>query len=118
MAFWFYRGLRRGIVTTRYPAAIESWARGLPSPPAFHSRRLTAALADRLVAGCPAAALSRAGDELAVDLGRCTACGRCVEIGEGAVTPSGEFLLASADRQALIRRVPIHGGRGGPGGDC
>ena len=87
MAFWFYRGLRRGIATTSYPKTVDPWARALPSPPAFHSARLTA--------------------ELVVDVGRCTGCGRCVALGHGAAQPSGEFQLAAPDRAVLIKRVPI-----------
>jgi hypothetical protein len=110
MAFWFYRGLRRGIVTTRYPKAVDPWARALPSAPAFHSARLTRGLVDRLERECPARALRRENGELVVDLGRCTGCGRCREAGEGAVRPSGEFLLAATDRAALVKRIPIRGG--------
>jgi len=80
MAFWFYWGLRRGIATTGYPKTVDAWAGALPSPPAFHSARLT------------------------VD-----GCGRCVELGGGAVVPSGEFALAATDRAALVKRVPIGG---------
>jgi hypothetical protein len=81
MAFWFYRGLRRGIATTRYPNTVDGWARALPSPPAFHSARLTVQLVDRLIVECPG----------------------------GAVQPSGEFELATSDRSALVKRVPIRG---------
>jgi len=109
MAFWFYRGLRRGIATTRYPNTVDAWAAALPSPPAFHSVLLTDELVDRLVAACPGGALSRDPRELIVDIGRCTGCGRCIEIGAGAVAPSGEFELATADRAALVKRVPIRG---------
>ena len=109
MAFWFYRGLRRGIATTSYPKTVDAWARALPTPPAFHSARLTAELVDRLVAECPGGALSREQRELLVDIGRCSGCGRCVEIGDGAVQPSREFELATSDRAALVKRVPIRG---------
>ncbi len=111
MALWFYRGLRKGIATTRYPKAIDAWTRDLPTPPAFHSARLTGDLAQRLAAGCPAGAISRDASDLVVDLGRCTGCGRCQEIGGDAVVPSGAFLLAASDRSMLVKRIPI--GRGG-----
>jgi flavoprotein len=109
MAFWFYRGLRRGIATTAYPKTVDPWAGALPSPPAFHSLRLTVELVERLVAECPGGALSREQRELLVDIGRCTGCGRCVEIAGGAVRSSGEFELAASDRAALVKRVPIRG---------
>jgi hypothetical protein len=111
MAFWFYRGLRKGIATTRYPKAINPWARALPSPPAFHSSRLTTELADRLVRVCASGALTREDHELVVDVGRCTGCGRCIEPSDGAARPSGESLLATTERAALIKRVPIRGDR-------
>jgi len=109
MAFWFYRGLRRGVATTHYPKAVDAWAAALPSPPAFHSARLTVEFADRLVAECASGALSREQRELVLDIGRCTGCGRCVELGGGVVQPSGAFELATWDRSALVKRVPIRG---------
>ena len=110
MAFWFYRGLRRGIATTRYPKEIDGWTIDLPTPPAFHPGRLTIEIAERLSAACPSGALERTGTELTIDLGRCTGCGRCRELGGDAALPSGEFLLATADRTALVKRVSIDGG--------
>jgi len=112
MAFWFYRGLRRGIATTRYPKTIDAWAQALPTAPAFHSTRLTTTIARRLVAICAAGALTTDGRELVLDLGRCTACGQCIELGDGVAEPNGEFLLATADAGALIKRVAIGGDRG------
>lgn len=107
MAFWFYRGLRRGVVTTRYPKVVDAWTADLPSPPRFAAERLTREVADRLTEVCPAGALSRQAGELVMDLGRCTGCGRCLEVARDVATPSGWFLLATADREALIKRIPI-----------
>ncbi len=111
MAFWFYRGLRKGIATTRYPDAIDAWTRRLPGPPVFHSTRLTTGLADRLARECPSGALTREDGELMLDLGRCTGCGICLEHGEGVARPSGDFQLAATDRDGLLKRVPIRGDR-------
>jgi dissimilatory sulfite reductase (desulfoviridin) alpha/beta subunit len=107
---WFLRGLRRGIVTTRYPRVVDDWARQLPSPPLFRSDLLTDELADRLVATCPSGALTRDDGRLRVDLARCTGCGRCVD--GVTVEPSRTFELATRDRSALVKHVPIRGGRG------
>jgi len=111
MASWFYRGLRRGIVTTRYPKVLDAWATALPSPPAFHSERLTDVLVDHIINACASGALSRDEGELIVDLGKCTGCGRCIDIAGDAAEPSGEPLLASVARQTLIKTVPIRGGQ-------
>ena len=109
MPFWFARGLRRGVVTTRYPARSDGSAAFLPTPPAFRPRQLTRQTADRLVAVCPSMALRRQDDVLIFDVGACTACGRCAEAAPDAVTPSGEFELASTARSALVKKIPIYG---------
>jgi ferredoxin-like protein FixX len=116
MALWFVRGLRRGVVTTRYPARPDSSAAFLPTPPAFWSRQLTRQTADRIIAACPSTALSRQekGDGeacgvLVFDVGACTACGRCAAAAPHAVTSSGEFELTATTRSALIKKIPILG---------
>lgn len=108
MILWFLRGLRRGIVTTRYPAAVDPWARQLPSPPAFDPGLLTETIVDQAIAICPNRALRKQTNELVLDLGACTGCGLC--FGEAAA-PSGAFELASRSREELIKRIPIGGGK-------
>jgi formate hydrogenlyase subunit 6/NADH:ubiquinone oxidoreductase subunit I len=109
MPLWFVRGLRRGVVTTRYPAKPDPAAAAVPTPPAFRPRELTRRDADRMVAACPRAALRRREDVLVFDVGACTACGRCAGVAPHAVTPSGEFELATSSRSALIKEIPILG---------
>ena len=108
---WFLRGIRKGVVTCRYPARPDPSATGLPSPPAFRSELLTPELADRLATACPTGALRRDQSELVLDLGACTGCGRCSELGGDAVVPSGQFELATRDRNALVKRIRIGAGR-------
>jgi hypothetical protein len=110
MPLWFARGLRRGVVTTRYPARPDSSSVFLPTPPAFRPGQLTRETADRIVAACPNTALRRQGDELVLDVGACTTCGRCAAAAPHAVTSSGEFELASTSRSALVKTIPIRGG--------
>jgi dissimilatory sulfite reductase (desulfoviridin) alpha/beta subunit len=107
MPLWFARGLRRGIVTTWYPARPDPSATGLPTPPAFRAQRLTAELADRLGRVCPSRALRREDDTLIFDVGACTACGRCQQAAPEAVTASGEFELAATARAHLVKRIPL-----------
>ena len=106
---WFARGLRRGVVTTRYPASPDDSAAALPTPPEFRPRKLTPELADVMISVCPGPALSRTADMLVFDIGSCTACGRCARVAPQAVTPSGEFELASTTRSALVKMIPILG---------
>ena len=74
-------------------------------------------MADRMARNCVAGALTREAAELVVDLGRCTGCGRCIELSEGVAQPSGEFLLATGDRAELLKRVQICGDREVPDDD-
>ena len=109
MPSWFLRGLRRGVVTTHYPARPEPSAADLPTPPAFRPQRLDVAVADLICAVCPSLALRRDGRELIFDVGACTACGRCREAAPEAVTSSGEWELAAVDRAQLVKRIPLLG---------
>ena len=107
MPSWFMRGLRRGVVTTHYPARPEPSAADLPTPPAFRAQYLDRNLADQICGVCPSRALRREGDVLIFDVGACTACGRCREAAPEAVTTSGEFELATTTRTHLVKRIPL-----------
>jgi len=109
MPLWFARGLRRGVVTTRYPARPDASAASLPTPPSFRPEKLTRDLVDLMIAVCPGPALRRADDALIFDVGTCTACGRCARAAPYAATPSGEFELAATNRAALVKTIPILG---------
>jgi hypothetical protein len=109
MALWFLRGVRRGVVTTRYPDRIDPWLATLPTPPVFRPDLLTAGLVERLVALCPSRALATDGNTLTLDVGACTACGRCLAAAGPAAVPSGEFELTATARDQLIKHIPIGG---------
>lgn len=110
MLSWFLRGLRRGVVTTRYPKGpVDEWSATLPTPPEFMPEHLTVGLADDLVRACPVAALRRDGDVLVFDAGGCVACGRCLAIAPQAVRASGRFELAATKRQQLIKHIRLGG---------
>ncbi len=109
MTLWFVRGLRRGVVTTRYPARPDGSAAQLPTPPAFRANSLDQAAADRLAAACPSRALRSDAGALVFDVGACTGCGRCRDIAPWAVTASGEFELAAVSRAHLVKRIPLAG---------
>ncbi len=107
MPLWFVRGLRRGVVTTRYPARPDPSASLLPTPPAFRPLFLDERVADRLCEVCPSHALRRENDLLIFDVGACTACGRCREAAPEAVTVSGAFELAATSRASLVKHIPL-----------
>jgi hypothetical protein len=112
MSVWFLRGLRRGIVTTRYPVRPEPSTLVLPSPPAFRPELLSRDLVDAMAGSCPSAALRRENGWLVYDVGACTACGRCYAVAGPAATPSGQIELAATHRSQLIKRIPIGDGHG------
>ncbi len=77
MSGWFLKGLRTGVVTTRYPAHEESAAGVSPGTPAGGE----STLAER----CPTGALNAVDGALTVDRGRCVHCFRCAR---GVETPA------------------------------
>jgi ferredoxin len=107
MALWFLRGVRRGVVTTRYPARDEPSARDLPTPPEFVAGGIDADTAELLAASCPSRALRVDGDALVYDVGACTACGTCERLAPASVVRSGLFELAAVRREQLLKRIPI-----------
>ncbi len=120
MSIWVLRGLRDGVVTTRWPARPDDYAdtwRGpahpLPaalSPEAALSSDPEAALSSdpgaALEALCPTGAITaERGGDVRVDQGRCILCGHCVAErpdvftwSQGATGPGA----AALRREALI----------------
>ncbi|MEU6172252.1 ferredoxin [Streptantibioticus parmotrematis] len=75
---WVLRGLREGVVTTRYPARPDPEADAWPGGIDVVERELTASDGEPENV-CPTAAISRGDDgRLRLDRGRCVLCGRCV----------------------------------------
>jgi Ni,Fe-hydrogenase III small subunit/ferredoxin len=77
MSPWVLRGLRDGVVTTRWPAAPDQYADGWRGPADVRDPHPPDG-AD-LASLCPAGAIGRGADgSVRVDQGRCVLCGRCV----------------------------------------
>ena len=75
MSRWVIRGLRTGVVTTRYPAGEENTpgtSPGLPQAMACDN-----AMGETLLSRCPMGALIREDDNVAVNQARCIHCYRC-----------------------------------------
>ncbi len=110
---WIQRGLRTGVLTTRYPAAIEHL------PEDFRGRPVLDASRCQAVRGCDACvqiclpgalALQNNGDgttqepdrRLILDYGRCIQCGLCVTAcPTGALHMTADYELATKDREDL-----------------
>jgi Ni,Fe-hydrogenase III small subunit len=76
MSFWFWRGLQKGVYTTRYPKASEVTAGVTPGRPV--TTQFSSAQEAALVAQiCPVDAITARGNSAHVDLGLCIHCQRC-----------------------------------------
>lgn len=117
MAFsWVRKGLRTGVLTTRYPAAQEQLPEGFRGRPVLDAHRC---LADRGCQACvqvclPAAlelrqeAISNDGGasvrglHLTLDYARCIMCGLCVPACPAdALRMTGDYELAVQSREDL-----------------
>jgi Ni,Fe-hydrogenase III small subunit/ferredoxin len=100
MLEWIARGLRTGIVTTRYPRGPEA------APDGFRGRvELLDARngSGRLEALCPTAAITVARDgRVSLDRGRCILCGLCVAQEPRRFTFAAEYETAARRRASLV----------------
>ena len=80
MSIWVLRGLRDGVVTTRWPARPDPYADGWhgPARPQAVPAPAGGVPADGLDMLCPTGAIAVAGTKVLVDQGKCIMCGRCV----------------------------------------
>ena len=73
---WALRGLRDGVVTTRWPARPDPYAAGARGPATVLAQPADAD--DGLGRLCPTGAISHADGGVRLDQGKCVQCGRCV----------------------------------------
>jgi Ni,Fe-hydrogenase III small subunit len=87
-------------------ALIES-AEGSRMPEVL-PERLTLEIASRVASVCPTGALATEDDSgrncLRLSYGHCIGCGRCVEVGEGALVPAKRFHCTGVAKEQLVRR--------------
>src|SRR6202050_4058674 len=109
------RGLRDGVVTTRWPARPDPYAAAVRGPATVLAQPADAD--DRLDRLCPTDAISRADAAVRLDQGKCVQCGRCVAArpdvfgwtdGPAAAAPSRGGLVVpefaeTPDRLAALR---------------
>lgn len=100
---WVLRGLREGIVTTRYPNKPDDYGASFKASVSVHAEGKTPSGAiPALSRLCPTGAIEERAGGVVVDRGRCILCGRCVEARPDlfAFEPSPE--VASLDRAGLV----------------
>lgn len=110
---WIFRGLRDGVVTTRWPARPDRYADTLrgpatvtaePGEPGSDTRSPNGdgpsgrGLADL----CPSGAIDAEAGRVTIDQGRCVQCGRCVEARPDLFAWTTGPAVAATDRATLI----------------
>jgi Ni,Fe-hydrogenase III small subunit/ferredoxin len=98
---WALRGLRNGVLTTRWPARPDDCASATRGP-----ATLLAPLADpagELAALCPAGAITTGpGGQVRLDQGGCVQCGRCVAARPDAFGWQAGPASATIHREGLV----------------
>lgn len=110
MLEWIARGLRHGVVTTRYPRRPE------PPPPGFRGRVEILAPEEagaEIVGLCPTGAIGVEGERLRIDRGLCVVCGACVEADPARLRFAPSYETASRRRDALVDGGAGRAGEGG-----
>lgn len=101
MSPWVLRGLREGVVTTRWPAGTDRYADGWRGPATVLGSRLDDA-AD-LAGLCPTGAIGvGTGQDVVLDTGRCVLCGRCVQERPDVFAWSAGVAAAALTRPGLV----------------
>ncbi len=97
---WVTRGLREGVVTTRYPRRPDGYGEGFRAAVAVVGQPPSGGSAG-LAELCPTGAIA-AGAKVSVDRGRCILCGRCV-----AARPEIFAFEASIETSRLHRNLLV-----------
>ncbi len=71
--------------------------------PDVHAAMLTAEIAERVVAACPTAALTRSDARLTLNYGDCIGCGRCIEVSAGALFAAETLARCGVAKHRLAR---------------
>jgi Ni,Fe-hydrogenase III small subunit/ferredoxin len=97
------RGIKTGIVTTRYPQKADSMPPGYIGAIQLRAARLPVSQAKAAAAGCPTQAIEAFDDgRIRLDRGRCIGCGLCVRTAPEMFAPVAAFETATNSREALV----------------
>lgn len=102
---WLTRGLRDGVLTSRYPGRPDGYGANYRASVAVVAGDDTSAV--NLEGLCPTAAISNLAGHLRVDQGRCILCGRCVAARPDRFAFVPDIEVAAFHRDALV--VPDDG---------
>jgi Ni,Fe-hydrogenase III small subunit/ferredoxin len=99
---WIPRGLRDGIVTTRYPRRPDGYGPQFQGSIVVDPESGDPAELRLAAEACPTNAISVVGDLPQLDRGRCILCGRCALVAPRAFRFDPGFELSSVTRGELV----------------
>lgn len=114
MSNWIARGLRSGILTTKYPHAPDAMSQRYRARPLIVPGATAAGLA-RGAAVCLSNAIEVDGSRATIDMLRCFQCGECARVAPDAFSFTSDFELALTEenvesaRDRLRRRTAALG---------
>lgn len=107
---WALRGLRNGVLTTRYPSRPDPYGQAWRGGVAFRGDAAGVAHPPAAQLGCPTGALRDGPAGLELDRGRCILCGRCVQAAPDLLEWRAGAEVAELRRDEL--RIPAPGAQG------
>lgn len=110
MAVWTWKGIKKGIVSTRYPDEILLMPDGYRGRPEIDAQRCTPTGCMRCAEACLPRAITWEPDRdvLTVDYARCVFCGLCEEVcPDHAIHLTREVELAARTREDLTVQVRL-----------
>jgi Ni,Fe-hydrogenase III small subunit/ferredoxin len=99
---WIPRGLREGIVTSRYPRRPDGYGNGFRGAMVVHAGRDGDHRMALAAEACPTEAISIERDQARLDRGRCILCGRCAELCPQVFGFDPSVETSTVHRQALV----------------
>jgi Ni,Fe-hydrogenase III small subunit/ferredoxin len=99
---WIPRGLREGIVTTRYPRRSDGYGGGFRGAVVVDPEHATGPRLAAAVDACPTGAISAVDGVARLDRGRCILCARCTSLFPEAFAFDPTVETSGAERQRLI----------------
>jgi len=99
---WIPRGLRDGIVTSRYPHRPDGYGEGFRGTVVVHPGREGDHRVAAIAEACPTGAISIEAGQPRLDRGRCILCGRCTEMYPQAFRFDPGFESSAVRRDRLV----------------
>lgn len=106
MSNWIGRGLRRGILTTKYPASPDAMPERYRARPTILPEATNENL-ERGAAVCLSRAIQVAGEDSTVEMQRCFQCGECAWVAPEAFAFTNDFELALTEGDVEVTRADL-----------